>query len=456
MRHTRCIISLTAIVLVLVTSGLANDANFIAGQFIPTENTALRLQAIDMDGNGHVDLVSSVAHVVGFQIRRNSGTGVLDAAVHYDVPGSLRDCADLDRDGDIDVVCLSYENDTTWLGIVMNNGDMTFQEPVAYPVTRHCTEACAVDFNGDSYPDIAIARGQHPKVALLFNNGDGTFQDPVEVRVTYDSLDIHYGIIGADLDADGSNDLVVSLGGGGTHTDSVSVLLNNGDGTFKPFVPYVAGIFPRDIIAVDLDNDGDLDMATASQMSRNISILVNNGDGTFETHNTDDMITNTYYLAAADLDNDGDVDIAAVGSLLDRLAYFYNDGSANFASPVIENLTGRPQEIVAADFDEDGDYDIAYPIDNPLQIVVLNNNTIGCCGRYTGGYTGNVDFDTDGKRNLGDVTRLIDRVYLTKTILWCEADGNVDGDSEGNINLADITTLVDHVYLSRQPTSLCQ
>jgi hypothetical protein len=79
-----------------------------------------------------------------------------------------------------------------------------------------------------------------------------------------------------------------------------------------------------------------------------------------------------------------------------------------------------------------------------------------CCGAYTGGYTGNTDCDTEGKMALADVTKLIDRVYLSKTPLCCEENGNVDGDPEGKMALADITKLIDHIYLSKQPTALCQ
>ena len=79
-----------------------------------------------------------------------------------------------------------------------------------------------------------------------------------------------------------------------------------------------------------------------------------------------------------------------------------------------------------------------------------------CCGLYTGGYTGNTDCDTQGKMALSDITRLIDRVYLSKQTLCCEENGNVDGDSQGKMALSDITKLIDHVYLSKQPTALCQ
>lgn len=80
----------------------------------------------------------------------------------------------------------------------------------------------------------------------------------------------------------------------------------------------------------------------------------------------------------------------------------------------------------------------------------------GCCGVYTGGYTGNTNCDPDGKRNLADIVRLIDRVYLSKLELCCEESGNVNGDVEAKINLADIVSLIDHVYLSKAETVACQ
>ena len=79
----------------------------------------------------------------------------------------------------------------------------------------------------------------------------------------------------------------------------------------------------------------------------------------------------------------------------------------------------------------------------------------GCCGAYTGGMAGNTDCSTNGARNLADITRLIDRVYISKLVLCCEENGNVDGDAGGGINLADITRLIDHVYISRGETAPC-
>ena len=80
---------------------------------------------------------------------------------------------------------------------------------------------------------------------------------------------------------------------------------------------------------------------------------------------------------------------------------------------------------------------------------------VSCCGRYTGGFTGNTDCDPDGKMSLADITHLMDRIFLSKRRLCCEANGNVDGDPDGNMSLSDITKLIDHVYLSKLPTKPC-
>lgn len=91
-------------------------------------------------------------------------------------------------------------------------------------------------------------------------------------------------------------------------------------------------------------------------------------------------------------------------------------------------------------------------VDEYISITVIAES---CCGLYTGGVTGNTNCDVDGVMNLSDVTRLIDRIYLSKELLCCEENGNVDGDSEGKLNLSDVTRLIDHIYLSKQETAAC-
>lgn len=109
--------------------------------------------------------------------------------------------------------------------------------------------------------------------------------------------------------------------------------------------------------------------------------------------------------------------------------------------------------ISIADFADTAQVPIQIPVQPVDGLIVVGQVT--CCGIFTAGVTGNTNCDDSGQRNLADITRLIDRVYLSKTELCCDLNGNVNGDIDGKLNLADITNLIDHVYISKRETSAC-
>ena len=96
-------------------------------------------------------------------------------------------------------------------------------------------------------------------------------------RMDYPAGARPYSVFGADLDGDGDIDLAVA----NYYDDDVSILLNNGDGTFALAVNYGAGNYPSSVFGADVDGDGDTDLAVANYMDNDVSILLNNGDGTF-------------------------------------------------------------------------------------------------------------------------------------------------------------------------------
>ncbi len=78
-----------------------------------------------------------------------------------------------------------------------------------------------------------------------------------------------------------------------------------------------------------------------------------------------------------------------------------------------------------------------------------------CCGLYSDGLPGNTDCDIEGRITLSDLTRLIDRLYISRRPLCCAASGNVDGSPDGVVSLSDVARLIDHTYISRQPLAPC-
>jgi len=72
------------------------------------------------------------------------------------------------------------------------------------------------------------------------------------------------------------------------------------------------------------------------------------------------------------------------------------------------------------------------------------------------GTAGNVDCDLLERVDIGDLTILIDHLFINFPVLECPDEGNVDGDPEGIVDVADLTSLIDHLFINFSPTAPCQ
>ncbi len=111
------------------------------------------------------------------------------------------------------------------------------------------------DFNLDTFPDLVMANGNlgANDVSVLINNGNGTFQP--EQRHSVGTMPAF--TLQADINNDGSPDVVVFNGS----SDDLSILLGQGDGSFQPElrVAIQAHLFP---VLVDLNGDNQLDIVS--------------------------------------------------------------------------------------------------------------------------------------------------------------------------------------------------
>src|SRR4030067_3546001 len=118
---------------------------------------------------------------------------------------------------------------------------------------------------------------------LLFSPTLFAFEPLFDTWISYDVGETPYSVFASDLDGDGDFDLVTANASLGINT--VSILKNNGNGTFAAKVDYGTGSRPFSVIASDLDGDGDKYLVTANIgnyiTTSTVSVLKNNGDGTF-------------------------------------------------------------------------------------------------------------------------------------------------------------------------------
>ena len=330
------------------------------------------------------------------------GVGFFAPAVNLPlggVPPADITVGDWDADGDPDLAVASQGPDPAddadgFVAVFLNDGTGAFAQTETHVFPNAPSTTAAADFDGDGNLDLAVATATD--VALLIGNGDGTFADPVDL-----GDDTGPRLIEAvDLDADGDTDLVGLAANRPGST--VFVLLNNGDGSFpKPVdVNLSAGDTPVGLVAADLDNDADLDLAVAHSASRNVLVLLNRGNGTFFAARTYDVDLNAQAVVSADFNGDGANDLAlADAEAAGHLAVVLNDGTGRFDAapqfpPTAADLTTVGTEFLTTeDIDGDGHADLVgvtyryadplAPVDFVTEAALYLNNADGTFGEPT-------------------------------------------------------------------------
>jgi len=180
-----------------------------------------------------------------------------------------------------------------------------------------------------------------------------------------------YFVVAVDLNHDGFLDLATS----NTISHDVTVFINNGDGTFKDGVSYPThGFTPYALAAGDINGDGYPDLVCGNLFSVNIAIFINKGDGTFQDAVNIPTGPGPMFTALADFNNDGKLDIATSNIGHDDITILLNQGDLKFKA-VGPFKTGGviPYSIVAGDWDKDGKIDLATGNIYSANISVLRN-----------------------------------------------------------------------------------
>ena len=259
---------------------------------------------IDLDLDGDNDLVVASDPRSGKDLiwYENDGSEnfvghVIDANIGGSSEGEGVFVADLDNDGDLDVLA-------SWLGGGLywyeNDGSQSFTKRNIYLNSGNTSwNIWAADFDGDGDKDVILTT----RNGLLEFVNDGASPPHFTQRLIHNMGS--YGLWCRDMDKDGDLDIVVS---GREYTSSVWWFRNNGTGNFTPFVVDETLSKPMGIHAVDVDPDGDMDIVVADQDGQAIYFYDNQGDMTFVRRT---LATGRHFfgLFMGDLDGDADADV---------------------------------------------------------------------------------------------------------------------------------------------------
>ena len=235
-----------------------------------------------------------------------------------------------------------------------------------FPV-GHSPSAVAVgDFNGDGKLDMAVGDEGDNTVSILLGNGDGTFRS----QSTFPTGVAPDAIVAGDFNGDGKLDLAVA-----DFTDNtISILLGNGDGTFTAGRTITGVNSPVAMVTGDFRSAGKLDLAVLDQADGLVSVFLGNGDGTFATKIDTSAGRSPSALVTGDFNVDGKTDLAVTNSGSNSVSVLLGNGDGTFFKRIDFGTGVGPSAIASADFNGDGRPDLAVTnkVDNTLSIFLGN------------------------------------------------------------------------------------
>ena len=167
-------------------------------------------------------------------------------------------------------------------------------------------------------------------------------------------------VLVADFNGDGYPDLAVAMFAG----NHVSIRLNDGKGGFSatpvqvPVAPQ--GFGPIALAVGDLNGNSMIDLVSANQLNGTVTVMLDFDGQDFASMVTIPVGDSPTDIALGDFDQDGDVDFVVVNQQTNQLALFINDGSGRFSPGGVFSTGGqRPTSVVTGHFNEDPYLDVA-------------------------------------------------------------------------------------------------
>ncbi len=390
----------------------AGGGTFGAPIFAPAGDGPRPLAAADMNGDGALDLVVGLQTANSTSVLLGLGDGsftVATTVVSGREPSDIA-IADLDADALLDVVVANEGDDD--VSVLRGLGGGALAAPVKYAADNEPSAVALSDLDGDGSHDLAITCGMLAVQSLQvrYGVGDGNF-GPADLFPGAWNRDV----VAADMDADGDPDLLLAEWGG-----FVRVGRNDGGHEFSTAQVVPAGREPRNLSVGDLDGDDLLDVVAAhGDFGDDVVVLRGLGAGQLDSSPT--TTVGGYYpidMQLVDTDGDGAGDVVTTNSYSDNVSVLRGLGDGSFAAPILSPSGQHPTVLSSGDVDGDGIVDlglVAYS-DDQVQVRIGAGD-----GTFVPGQNLSVtdpvscalvDLDADGDLDLAAVSRLKDKVWL--------------------------------------------
>lgn len=337
------------------------DGTFYPGVSYGTSQDMGYVAVGDFNGDGKLDIAATDPDNGIVQIFLGNGDGTFNIAGAYPTDTNEERypenvvVGDFNHDKKLDLAIADPGSGV--LGVLLGNGDGTFQAPATYPIMESFSAPyfiATADVNGDGYLDLealGVTDGP-PFVAILLANNDnsGTFNAPTYITLNGDPNWLTFG----DLNNDGKLDMAITIYGG-TYDGDVEIALGNGDGTFQAPTDYPSSAFdgglgdsyPASIQMFDWNGDGNLDLVYENADTGTVAVALGNGDGTIAAPVEFPSTTYTWGMTLADVNNDGAMDVVIGNDETGGMNVLLN-GNGSGVAPNYTFGTQTPSQSVAA------------------------------------------------------------------------------------------------------------
>lgn len=376
-------------------------------QVVFPSNSVNGFEISDVNGDGISDIIATFSGSNGVGVALGGISG-FQTPVNYPISGDgnvrLITSGDVDGDGDKDIYTWGLVfSSSPFTVLLLNNGNGTFTaQPRVADDAGDLSRLSLVDLNSDGKLDLVgnISRGLF---SIRIGNNSGAFLESKLVPTVSGIGKIFF----EDFTGDGIRDIGINS----TLVNSISVLINDGAGNFGINQTFVDNNLINDTASADFNEDGKLDIVTASDSAK-VWVAFGNGNGLGSLTSAAVSVIPRYVLTG-DLNNDNHQDILAFlqNGGLNRTAVIYGNGNGTF-QPAIETtfadfrLSGGKPALI--DINNDSYIDLVAPsAANINRLAIYQNAAVGAfVGRGiidVGGIIGGVtagDFDQDGKTDL--------------------------------------------------------